>query len=115
MFRYTANDWHWGDEPLGLVEPEPALLVAMLKERGEPRQPHVWLARARHQPYSPAAGRAWLGTLQRKLQWAEAPAGTIRVDPVLGALIPDEAEVAADEETRAALGLDPSEPEASTA
>ena len=73
MLRYHRPDWSWNEEPLGLLEPGPTLLLTMLKEPGIRLQPYVWLARSLNQPFSPATGRAFPGTLMRKLQWAGSP------------------------------------------
>ena len=73
MLRYRDNAWFWDDQPLDLLDPEPALLTAMLREPNQSRPPHVWLALALKQPYAPASGIAFLTTLQDKLRWAGAP------------------------------------------
>lgn len=103
MLKYCELEWWWGEQPLGLMDPEPDLLLAMLRERGVRRPPHVWLALQKHQPYAPATGRAFLGTLMRKLEWAEAPAGLIQVDPLLGFVIPPDVAISDDPETLAIL------------
>ena len=115
MLQYRKPDWSWNEEPLGLLEPEPTLLLAMLKEPGIRRQPHVWLALALNQPFSPATGRAFLGTLMRKLQWAGAPNDLLLVDPILGASVVPDILLSDEIETRRALGLEPPEDTASTA
>ncbi len=105
MFSYREAQWHWNGQPLDLVDPEPALLLSMLREQGVRRQPYVWLARALTQPFSPATGRAFLATLRRKLEWAGAPEGVIAWDILLGAMIPSEIPRSDDAETAEALGL----------
>lgn len=107
MFRYEAGEWHWADRKLGLIEPEPTLLTAMLKSRDVRRQPHVWLAYEVHQPYSPAAALTFLMALQRKLEWAGAPAHLLDLDVVHGATMSGQAVVADDAATSAALSRPP--------
>lgn len=99
MLKYCEHEWWWDEQPLGLVDPEPDLLLAMLRERGVRRPPHVWLALQKHQPYAPATGRAFLSALIRKLEWAEAPGGLIQVDPLLGSVIPPDVAISDDPET----------------
>ena len=99
MLTYREQEWWWGEQPLGLMDPEPDLLLAMLRERGLRRPPHIWLARQKHQPYAPATGRAFLCALIRKLEWAEAPAGLIQVDPLLGSVILPDIAISDDPET----------------
>ena len=115
MLQYHRPDWSWNEEPLGLLEPEPTLLLAMLKEPGIRRQPHVWLARSLNQPFSPATGRAFLGTLMRKLHWAGAPNNLILVDPILGVSVIADIPLSDEIETRDMLGLVPPEDTVSTA
>jgi hypothetical protein len=103
MLSYREQEWWWGDQPLGLMDPEPDLLLAMLRERGLRRPPHLWLALQKHQPYAPATGRAFLSALIRKLEWAEAPAGLIQVDPLLGCVILSDIAISDDPETLAIL------------
>ncbi len=110
MLRYDNAAWHWDDQALELMDPEPALLTAMLRAPGQRRQPHVWLALSLQRPYAPASGRAFLFTLQSKLQWAGAPFDLIATDATLGASLPADVPLALDGATRAAAGLLPAIP-----
>ena len=97
MLRHRANDWLWDDQPLGLNGPEATLLMMLLLNRTAPHPPHVLLARARNRPVSPAAGRAYLVALRRRLIWLGAP--------IDGGCDTRELPVSQDGETLAALGL----------
>ncbi len=107
MLRFRDRDWWWTKEPLGLEDPEPALLVAMLRRRGERERAHVWLARHLHRPYSPATGHAFLFTLRQKLERAGAPPDLVAVDAAQRAMVAVDAAAANDPETRAEMGLEP--------
>jgi hypothetical protein len=107
MLRYRDDSWFWDDQPLDLLDPEPALLSAMLQEPDQARQPHVWLALALNQPYAPASGIAFLTTLQDKLRWAGAPYDFISRDPLIGCTISATAEISQDPDTKRASGFEP--------
>ena len=84
---YVDHDWTWQGEPIGLGEPESALLGAMLRERGTRQRPHVWFALGLGRPFGPASGEAFLYTLMEKLAWAGAPSNLVTVNALLGAMI----------------------------
>ena len=93
LLRYAGQEWSWAGEPIGLAEPESALLGAMLRERGRWRLSQHWFALGLGRPYGPASGEVFLYSLMRKLSWAGAPSDLISVHALLGATITEDATI----------------------